>query len=134
MKKNYAIITIMIVVSLITIIVIINTKERRKIKQDNTNDVMLNNMQGANEIISLNYNGKILQITKKEDVNIIKNILSNLKFDKPSSDGMISFIITMNDENYCFKNQGKTVTKGENGEGYLSDEDAKKILDILNKY
>ena len=76
MKKNYAIITIMIVVSLITIIVIINTKERRKIKQDNTNDAMLNNMQGANEIISLNYNGKILQITKKEDVNIIKNILA----------------------------------------------------------
>ena len=48
MKKNYAIITIMIVVSLITIIVTINTKERRKIKQDNTSDIMMNNMQGVN--------------------------------------------------------------------------------------
>lgn len=124
--KKICIIILIVTISLTAIIVTINLKKEEKIKQENTASI--------HEITITNYNGRMLKITQQNDIDTIKDILSNLKFDKPSSDGMISFIITMNDENYCFKNQGKTVTKGENGEGYLSDEDSNKILNILEKY
>lgn len=124
--KKICIIILIVTISLTAIIVTINLKKDGKIKHENTASIQ--------EITITNYNGRMLKITQQNDIDTIKDILSNLKFDKPSSDGMISFIITMNDENYCFKNQGKTVTKGENGEGYLSDEDSNKILNILEKY
>ena len=127
--KKICIIILIVTISLTAIIVTINLKKDEKIKHENTASI-----QEMTEITITNYNGRMLKITQQNDIDTIKNILSNLKFDKPSSDGMISFIITMNDENYCFNNQGKTVTKGENGEGYLSDEDSNKILNILEKY
>ena len=106
--KKICIIILIVTISLTAIIVTINLKKEEKIKQENTASI-----QEMTEITITNYNGRMLKITQQNDIDTIKNILSNLKFDKPSSDGMISFIITMNDENYCFKNQGKTVTKGE---------------------
>ena len=106
--KKICIIILIVTMSLTAIIVTINLKKEEKIKQENTASI-----QEMTEIIITNYNGRTLKITQPNDIDTIKDI---------------------NDENYCFKNQGKTVTKGENGEGYLSDEDAKKILNILEKY
>lgn len=126
--KKICIIILIVTISLTAIIVTINLKKEEKIKQENTASI-----QEMTEITITNYNERTLKITQQNDIDTIKDILSNLKFDNPSTDGMISFIITMNDENYCFKNQGKTVTKGEKEE-YLSDEDSNKILNILEKY
>lgn len=126
--KKICIIILIVTISLTAIIVTINLKKEGKIKQENTASI-----QEMTEITITNYNGRTLKITQQNDIDTIKDILSNLKFDKPSTDSIISFIMTINNEEYCFKNQGKTVEKGEKEE-YLSDEDSNKILNILEKY
>ena len=130
-----------IIICIIATIVIVNIKERRKENQVNTNNIIINNTekefnntQEVTDIITIKHNGKKIQITKQNDIDTIKNILLSSKFDEGSTDSMISFIITINNEDYCFKNQGKTVTKDDNKEAYLSDENSNKILNILNEY
>lgn len=140
MKKNYVTIPI-IIISIIAIIVIINIKERRKGNQVNTNNIIINNTekefnntQEVTDIITTEYKGKTIQITEQNDIDTIKNILLNSKFDDWSTDSVSYFVITLNNEEYYFNNQGRTVTKGGEKEEYLSEKDTNKILNILNKY
>lgn len=140
MKKIYAIITI-IIISIIAIVVIMNIKEGRKESKVNTDNIIIDNtkkeLENTKETVDTiitNYNGESRQITDKNDIDTLKDILLNLKFENWSTDSVIYFGITLNDEEYYFKNQGRTITKGGDKEEYLSDEDSNKILNILNKY
>lgn len=131
MKKIYIVIPIVIVI-IIGSIVIANSKERENLNQENTNK--FNNILELTDNIFTNYKGETVQITEQNDINEIKDILLNSKFDDWSTDSIIYFRITLNGEEYYFENRGKTVTKGGDKEEYLSDEASNKILNILNKY
>ena len=117
-KSSKALIFVIIVVTIIASILIIKGIYTQK--NSNTNNIE---------------NIGTIKVTMINEINAIKKIVLNQEYAEGTRDGTISYIIILENEEYCIENAGKTIRKvGENFEANLKSEDFNKILNILSKY
>lgn len=137
MKKVYI---MLIVITICFFTISISIKGKKNLKINNVNEKIIDNTaskfnknEEKDKIIIVNHNGEQKYITNEEDINIIKNIMLNLKFNEKTTDGMISYIITIDNDDYCISNEGRSILR-ENKEAFIKYDEYNKIIDIINKY
>lgn len=128
-KSLKALILLIIVVTIIASILIIKGIYTQK----NSNR---NNIENIGKIkVTMIKENKTIELNDINEINAIKNIVLNQEYIGSTSDGTISYIIILENEEYCIENGEKTIRKvGENFEANLKSEDFNKILNILSKY
>lgn len=128
-KSSKALIFVIIVVTIIASILIIKGIYTQK--NSNTNNI--ENI-GTIKVTMIKEN-KTIEVKDINEINAIKKIVLNQEYAEGTNDGTISYIIILENEEYCIENAGKTIRKvGENFEANLKSEDFNKILNILSKY
>ena len=128
-KSSKALIFVIIVVTIIASILIIKGIYTQK--NSNTNNIEnIGTIKGT--MIKEN---KTIEVKDINEINAIKKIVLNQEYAEGTRDGTISYIIILENEEYCIESAGKTIRKvGENFEANLKSEDFNKILNILSKY
>jgi len=81
--------------------------------------------------ITIEYDGKTIEISNYNDINKIYNILVNSKYNSEICDGINTHKITMNDEVYYLKESCKEIQKGDK-QAKISDEDLNAIKGIID--
>lgn len=81
--------------------------------------------------ITIEYEGKTIEISNYKDINAIYNILVNSKYNSEICDGINTHKITMDDEIYYLKESCQEIQKG-NKQAKISKEDLDTILEIIN--
>ncbi len=81
----------------------------------------------------LTINDKTKDIDKKSDIDFIKNIFLNSKYNELPCDGKVSYIIKMDNQTYYLKSDCSALEK-DNTQAILSESDLNKLLQIINYY
>lgn len=81
--------------------------------------------------ITIEYNGKKLEISNYDDINKIYNILVNSKYNSEICDGINTHKITIDNEIYYLKESCQEIQKGDK-QAKISKEDLDTILKIVN--
>lgn len=82
--------------------------------------------------ITIEVNGKTIEITNYNDVCDLENILENSKYEAPLCDGISTHRIIFNDEIYDIKESCKEIQKGDK-QASITEEDLNTILQIVEK-
>lgn len=83
--------------------------------------------------LEIETNGITIIITGKNDIETIKNILINSKYNRELCWGINSHKITLGSEIYYLKEECKEIQKG-NKQAKISEEDLENINKIIEKY
>lgn len=81
--------------------------------------------------ITIEYEGKTVEISNYDDINKIYNILVNSKYNSEICDGINTHKITMNNEIYYLKESCKEIQKGDK-QAKISNEDLETINTIIS--
>ncbi len=82
-------------------------------------------------IITIEYDGKTIEISNYDDINKIYNILVNSKYNSEICDGINTHKITMDNEVYYLKESCQEIQKGDK-QAKISKEDLDVILKIID--
>ena len=83
------------------------------------------------KIITIEYEGKTIEISNYDDVNKIYNILVNSKYNSEICDGINTHKITIDNEVYYLKESCQEIQKGDK-QSKISKEDVDTILKIID--
>lgn len=83
------------------------------------------------KIITIEYEGKTIEISNYDDINKIYNILVNSKYNSEICDGINTHKITMDNEVYYLKESCQEIQKGDK-QSKISKEDLDTILKIID--
>ena len=83
-------------------------------------------------VIEIEYEGQMITISNIKDIGIIENILLNSKYNNEICDGINSYKIVLNNEDYYIKEACKEIQKG-NKQATISTEDLELINNIISK-
>ena len=82
--------------------------------------------------ITIEYEGKTIEINNYDDINKIYNILVNSKYNSEICNGINTYKITMDNEIYYLKESCQEIQKGDK-QGKISKEDLETINNIISK-
>jgi len=83
--------------------------------------------------ITIEYESKTIEISNYKDINKIRNILVNSKYNSEICDGINTHKITMDNEVYYIKENCGEIQKGDK-QSKISKEDLDTILKIIDSY
>lgn len=81
--------------------------------------------------ITIEYEGKIIEISNYDDINKISNILINSKYNSEICDDISTYKITLDNEIYYVKESCQEIQK-ENKQAKISKEDLDTIIKIID--
>lgn len=82
------------------------------------------------ETILISYNNKSVEVSNSSDVNTLKNILQNSKYDLYDCDGIVTHEIEIDGSRYYLKKDCKHIKKGDR-DAKITEEDLNSILSII---
>lgn len=104
---------------------------------ENTIEVKIDNKwfvfknKEISNVVKIEYEGQTIIIEDEKNQDIIKNILTNLKYNNEICDGINTHTITLNNDVYYIKEYCKEIQKG-NKQAKITDKDLNAIKSIID--